>query len=56
MVGINFPFMVRQAHHERKIMRFLNPNPFALSCELVEQSKGRESRAASCICYELGEV
>ena len=36
MVGVNVPFMVRQAHHERKIRRLLNPKPFALSLSTGE--------------------
>ncbi len=33
-------FMLRQAQHERIYRKLQTQSPFALSCELVEQSKG----------------
>jgi hypothetical protein len=39
----DFPFMVRQAHHERKIKWLLGLCPFALSLSKGERAKTEES-------------
>ena len=51
MFGIDFPFMVRQAHHERKIRRLLNLNPFALSL-----SKGERVSVGYVLCRESPQM
>ena len=51
MVGVDFPSMVRQARHERKIVRLLNLNPFALSL-----SKGERIPAGYILWRESPKV
>ena len=47
MIGVNFPFMVRLAHHEREIRWLSNLHPFALSL-----SKGERMPAGYVLCRE----